>query len=91
MQVQFNDIRGGERLLWQIRQEELIDDARASDANGTLLLAGWMGRHDHAARSALGAYGYPRAIVEATHHLALQSAAGTDQVADADAPGPADG
>jgi hypothetical protein len=32
----------------QVGEEEFIDDARTSDANRTLLLAGWVSGHDHA-------------------------------------------
>ena len=40
VQVQLDDIGGGERLLRQIGEEEFVDDARTRDANRALLLAG---------------------------------------------------
>jgi hypothetical protein len=69
MQIQLDDIAGGKRLLWQIREEEFIDDTRTRDANWTLLVANWMGRYHHAARRALRSHRYLRTIVEAAHHL----------------------
>src|SRR6266699_541617 len=69
MQIQLNDIRGGERLLRETGKEEFVDDARTRDANGTLLGAGWMGRHDHAAQHALGPHRHLWAVVEAAHDL----------------------
>ena len=38
MQIQFDDIGGGEGLLRQIGEEEFVDDARTRDANGTFLV-----------------------------------------------------
>jgi len=37
MQVQFDDITGGEPLLGRIGKEEFIDDARMREANSALL------------------------------------------------------
>jgi hypothetical protein len=37
MQIQLNDVRGGERSLRQVGEEEFVDDARTRDANWTLL------------------------------------------------------
>ncbi len=33
MQIQFDDIRRSERLLWQVREEEFVDDARTCDTH----------------------------------------------------------
>src|SRR5712691_2499758 len=46
MQIQRHDITGGKRALRQIRQEQLIDHARAGHANPTLGSRGRMGRHN---------------------------------------------
>lgn len=48
LQIQFDDITGGKPLLRQIGKEEFVDDARAGDANGTLLQALRMSSYDHA-------------------------------------------
>jgi hypothetical protein len=87
MQIQFDDIAGGEGLLRQRGEEEFVDDARPRDANGALLLAGRVRGNDHAAEDAFSPHRYLGTIVEAAHHLALLSAAETDQVGGADAPG----
>ena len=87
MQIQFDDIGSGEGRLWQIREEQLVDNPCPRNANRTLLVAGWMGRYHHAAWHALGANRHVWTIIEAAHHLALPSAVGTDQEAGADAPG----
>jgi hypothetical protein len=54
MQIQFDDVSSGKRLLRQIREEQFVDDARTRDTNWTLLRALWMGCHDHATGDALG-------------------------------------
>ena len=87
MQVQLDDIAGSECLLRQIGEEEFVDDACARDANGALLLARGMGRHDHAAQHAFGPHRHARAVVEAAHAFGFPDAVGTDQGANADAPG----
>ena len=90
MQIHLDDISSSERLLRQVREEEFVDDACPCDANATLLGAGWVGCHHHAQPHALGSHWHFWAVVEAAYCLTLQSAAGTDQGADAGAPGPAD-
>src|SRR5258708_39487643 len=47
MQIQRHDIGSGERALGEIRQEQFIDDARASDADPTLGGPGLMRCHDN--------------------------------------------
>jgi len=37
MEIQLDDIAGGEGMLRQLRQEEFVDDACTRDPNGTLL------------------------------------------------------
>ena len=73
MQIQFNYIRSGERLLLQIREEEFVDDACARDANRALLLRSLMGCHHHAAKDTFGAYRHLWAIVEAAHRLTFRA------------------
>jgi hypothetical protein len=70
MQIQLDDIGGGERLLGQVGEEEFVHNARARNPNGTFLLGGWMGGYDHAARHAFGPHRDLRAVVEAAHRLA---------------------
>src|SRR6266550_5673307 len=43
MQIQFDDIGSGECLLWQIREEQLVDNPCPRNANRTLLVAGPIG------------------------------------------------
>ena len=73
MQIQFNDVGGGESLLRQVAEKEFVDDARSRDAHRTLLLAGRMRGNDHAAQPALGANWHVWAIVEAAYHLAFRT------------------
>ncbi len=71
MQVQLNNITGGECLLGQVCEEEFVDHTCTCDPNGTLLCPGGMGRHDHAAGHAIGSHQNFGAIVEAARHLAF--------------------
>jgi hypothetical protein len=71
MQVQLDDIAGGECLLRQVREEELVDDAFSCDPNRTLLFACRMGGHDDAAGHAIGSHRDLETIIEATDHLAF--------------------
>src|SRR4030095_5738959 len=73
MQIQFDDIGGGERLLWQFREEEFVDHARTCGANRAFLFASRMGRYHHAARHALGSHRHVGTVVEAAHHLAFRA------------------
>src|SRR6185312_2650460 len=57
----------------QIREEQLVDNPCPCDAHRTLLVAGWMGRHDHAAPPALGSHWDLRTIVKAARHLAFRA------------------
>ena len=88
MQIQFDDIAGGECLLWEIGEEEFVDDARTRDTDRFLLLflpglVSRMGRHHDPVGHALGSYRNLWTVVEAAHGLTLQSAAGTDREASA--------
>jgi hypothetical protein len=49
VQVQLDDIGGGECVLRQVGEEEFVDNACTYDANRTLLFVSGMGRHHHAA------------------------------------------
>ncbi len=73
VEVHLDDIRGGERLLWQRGEEQFLDDPRTRDANWTLLVADGMGRHHHAARFAFGPHRHLGAVVEATHDRAFRA------------------
>jgi hypothetical protein len=73
MEIQFDDIGGGKRLLRQIGEEEFVDEARTRNANRTLLLANGMGRYHHAARHTERSHRYLRTIVEAAHDLTFRT------------------
>ena len=72
MQVQFDDIAGGEALLRQSGEEEFVDHAVAYDANGTLLLASGVRGHDHAAEEGFSSHRDRGTIVEAAYPLAFR-------------------
>ena len=74
MQIQLDDIGGGERALGQVREEELVNDAGARHTDLALLLASWMDRHHHPARHALRSHRHVGAVVEATCDLAFRTA-----------------
>src|SRR5690348_8658038 len=67
MQIQLDDIRGSEPLLWQIREEEFVDYAFTCHANRTLLSALGMGCHHHAIQHPRRSNWYLRAVVETAH------------------------
>ena len=71
MQVQFNHIAGGKRLLWQVGEKEFVHHTCPRDANGAFLFARRMGGEDPAAGCPFGSHRNLRAIVEAAHHLAF--------------------
>src|SRR5262245_33492257 len=71
MQVEFDDVGGGKRLLRQGSEKELVDDACPRDAHRALLFAGGMGRDDHAAEDGLWPDRHIWAIVEAAGDLAF--------------------
>jgi hypothetical protein len=73
MQVQFDDIAGGEPLLRQVREEEFVDHSCACHPNGALLLSGRMRGHNHAAGDAIGSHRDLRAIIEAARCPAFGS------------------
>jgi hypothetical protein len=73
MQIQLNDIRGNERLLRQVGEEEFIDDTRTREANRTLLFASGMRCHHHATQHALRPDRHSRAVVEAAHDLTFRT------------------
>src|SRR5215469_14294704 len=64
MQVEGYHLGGDESALGQIRQEQLVDNARAGEANTTLLLGGRMGRHHDPNQLPLRAQRQLRTIVE---------------------------
>ncbi len=73
MQVPLDHIAGGESSLRQVGEEEFIDAARPRDPDGTLLVAGGMSRHHHAAEHARRSHRHLRTIVKAAHHLAFRT------------------
>src|SRR6266699_3663588 len=64
MQIQFDDIRRSERLLWQVREEEFVDDARTRDTHWALFFGSWMGGHRHAAQHSRRPHRDLRAVIE---------------------------
>jgi hypothetical protein len=73
MQIQLDNIRGGECLPRQVGEEEFVDDAFPRDTNRALLFARGMSCHDHAAQPPLGPYRHLRTVVEAPHDLTFRS------------------
>jgi hypothetical protein len=73
MQIQLNDVRGGECLLRQGGEEEFVDDPCSGDPNGTLLVAGRMRGHYHPASHVCRPYWHLRTIVEAPHGLTFRA------------------
>lgn len=74
MQIPFDDIAGGERLLRKIGEEKLIDDARTRDADGFLPLflpglVSRMGCHHDPAGYTCGAHWDLWTVVQAAHGL----------------------
>ena len=69
MQIQLDDIAGGERPLWQVGKEEFVNDARTRDTNGTLLEALGMGRHHHTAQYTERSHRDLWTVVETADHL----------------------
>src|SRR6266436_4464897 len=69
MQIQFDDIASGERLLRQVREKEFVDDTRACDAYQTLLLPGGMRGHHHTTQYAIGSHRDLWAVVQRANHL----------------------
>jgi hypothetical protein len=74
VQIQFDDIAGGECLLWEIGEEECVDDARTRDTDRFLLLflpslVSRMGRHHNPVGHALGSHRNLWTVVEAAHGL----------------------
>lgn len=54
MQVELDDENLGERSLWQVGEEEFVDDACTRDADGALLFGGLMGCHGSQTRTQPG-------------------------------------
>ncbi len=73
MEIQFDDIGSSESLLRQRGEEKFIDDTRTRDANRTLLVAGWMSRHHHAAPHPLWPHRHLWAVVETAYHRAFRA------------------
>ena len=67
MQIERDDIGGSERLLRQVREEQLVDDALSGEADATLLLGSWMGRHYNAKAEPCWSHRHVRAVVERAH------------------------
>jgi hypothetical protein len=76
MQVDLDDIGGGECLLWQSGEEEFVDHACTCDANRTLLFPGGMGRHHHATQHTLRSHRHFRAVVETADDLTFRTLLG---------------
>jgi hypothetical protein len=73
VEVQLNDIASGECLLREVGKEQLVDDARACDPNGTFLFACGMRGDDHTAAHTLKPQQDLGAVVETAHHLAFRA------------------
>src|SRR5690348_15195259 len=73
MEGQFDDIGSHERLLWQIRKEEFVDDPRTRDAHWTFLLPCWMDGHHHATEQTLWPNWHVWTIIEAAGELAFRT------------------
>ena len=71
MQLQLDDIAGGKRLLRQVGEEKLVDDALTCDAHRALLFARRMRCDDHAAAHAERSHRDLGAVVEIADHLAF--------------------
>src|SRR5512142_2606960 len=71
MQVELDDVSSGERWLWQVGEEEFVDDACTRDANGALLFGSLMGGNDHTAQHTLRSHRNIWAVIQAAHHLAF--------------------
>lgn len=73
MQIQLDDIAGGERFLGQHGEEEFVDEAIASHAHAALRLACRMGRHHDTTRHTRWSHWYLGAVVEGTRELAFRT------------------
>lgn len=73
MEVQFNDIACGERLLWQVCEKKFGDDLCTRDADWALLFSSRMRGHDHARELAIGSYRNVWTVVEEALHLTLRA------------------
>jgi hypothetical protein len=84
MQVHLDDIGGGEPRLAKgaLMKSSETTPARVTPT-GLFFLVALSRCDDHAVAQAFGPYGHFWAVVEAAHHLTLQSVAGTDLGADA--------
>lgn len=71
VQVQLDDIGGGECLLWQVGKEEFVNDTLTRDTHWTLPFASRVSCYDHAASHAFGPHWHLWTVVEAAHHLAF--------------------
>lgn len=72
MQVEGQHIRSQESALWQIRQEQLVDDVGAGEAHATPFLGGGMRRHHDPNQLSLRTQRQLRTIVEAAADPALR-------------------
>ncbi len=71
MQIQLNDIAGGEGVLGPIREEEFVDDPCTCDPNRALFLPGRMCGDNHAAGHAIRSHRDLWAIEETACCLAF--------------------
>src|SRR5581483_11435519 len=71
VQLQVNDIAGGEGVLWQVREEAFGDDPCACYPHRALFLPCRMRGDDHATGHAIGSHWEVWAIGEAARHLAF--------------------
>jgi hypothetical protein len=69
MQIQLNNGGSGERVLWEMGEEEFVDDSRPRDAHRALLFPSRMRGYHHTAGYAIGSHRDLGAIVEAAPHL----------------------
>ncbi len=79
MQIQLDDIAGGEALLGQVGEEEFVDDARARQADGFLLflllpvLVSRVRCHNDTATHPLRSHRDGLTVVEAAHRLTFRT------------------
>jgi hypothetical protein len=73
MQIQRHDIGSGEGSLRELRQEQLVDQADAFNADTRLLLRGRMGRHHDTAALPARAHSHIRAIIEGAHQATFRA------------------
>jgi len=73
MQIQLTHVAGREGVLWQIREEQFVDNARTRDSNRALLFFRGVRGHNHTTRRTIGSHRDRWTIVETAHHLAFRA------------------